>query len=147
MRIEGCWCGMIDAHAGCYAHGSTGIACPVGDTRERGLLVFQYAKTAVPRLVATGKGGASGGRVSDAIGGALCVDEGCIREGRETEFLDADTSFQSTEICLCGVDLVYSHAVANKVEHILCLSLCHHLDGCKQKANHSENLIFHSREF
>ena len=138
---------MIDAHAGCYAHGSTGIACPVGDTRERGLLVFQYAKTAVPRLVATGKGGASGGRVCDAIGGALCVDEGCIREGRETEFLDADTSFQSTEICLCGVDLVYSHAVANKVEHILCLSLCHHLDGCKQKANQSENLIFHSREF
>ena len=101
-----------------------------------------HAERAVLRLAAGGEGGAGGGRVSDAVGGRVGGDEGCVREGSKAKRLNADATFQGGEIGLGEVHLIHAHAVADEVEHIFRLSPCPKGEGAKAKNENGEN-AFH----
>ena len=48
----------------------------------------------------------------------MCVDEGGVGERREAQLADADAPFNGGEVCLGGVDMVDTHAVAYEVENV-----------------------------
>ena len=89
------------------------------DAANRRLQVLQDAESAVLRLVSACQSSTAGSRVGHAIRGALCVDECYVWEAGEAKFLDANLTFERTEVSLGSVDLVHAHTVADEIEHIL----------------------------
>ena len=143
MGIEGGRCGVVHAHAGRHAHGSSGLLCPHRDAVYRRLQVGQHAQRAVFRFVRSGQCRAGRGRVGHAVGGRVGGDEGRVGELREAERCDADAAFECGQIGFGAVYLVGPHAVADEVEDILGPAFGHCPEGNDQQQEGGECLFQH----